>query len=198
MLPAVADRPHGGPNAVALDGDWSLEILRHKRLGLICSIRCPGSIVIKTFDAIRQLRDAGIVFAGGFHSPMENECLDFLLRGEQPVIVCPAKGLGRPRCPARGERRSTPSGCSCFPHSATPSPAPPPPRPKPATNSSPRLCHAVLIPHASRGGKAEAIAQQILDQTQPLFTFPEDENSELLKLGPSTLRNRPDPTLYGW
>jgi predicted Rossmann fold nucleotide-binding protein DprA/Smf involved in DNA uptake len=45
------------------------------------------------------------------------------------------------------------------------------------------LCHAVLIPHASRGGKAEAIAQQILDQTQPLFTFPEDEKSELLKLG---------------
>ena len=124
------------PSPLAAIG--SLQILRHQRLGLICSIRCPGSIVIKTFDAIRQLRDAGIVLAGGFHSPMENECLDFLLRGEQPVIVCPAKGLGRPRCPARGERRSTPSGCSCFPHSATPSPAPPPPRPKPATNSSPR------------------------------------------------------------
>ena len=47
-----------------------VEILRHNRLGLICSIRCPGSIVIKTFDAIRELRDAGIVVAGGFHSPL--------------------------------------------------------------------------------------------------------------------------------
>jgi len=45
------------------------------------------------------------------------------------------------------------------------------------------LCHAVLIPHASPGGKAEAIAPRILVQSQPLFTFPEDENTELLKLG---------------
>jgi hypothetical protein len=57
-------------------------ILRQKCMGLICSVRCPGSIVIKTFDAIRELRDAGIIVAGGFHSPMEKECLDFLLRGQ--------------------------------------------------------------------------------------------------------------------
>ena len=29
-----------------------VEILRHNRLRLICSIRCPGSIVIKIVDAI--------------------------------------------------------------------------------------------------------------------------------------------------
>ncbi len=56
------------------------QILRRVHLGLICSVSCPGSVVIKTYDAIRQLRDAGIVVAGGFHSPMERECLDFLLR----------------------------------------------------------------------------------------------------------------------
>lgn len=65
-------------------------------MGLICSVQCPGSIVIKTFDAVRELRDSGIVVAGGFHSPMEKECLDFLLRGEQPVIVCPANSGTRP------------------------------------------------------------------------------------------------------
>jgi len=93
----------------------SPEILRHRRLGLICSIRCPGSIVIKTFDAIRELRDAGIVVAGGFHSPMEEECLDFLLRGEQPVIVCPPKGLARPRLPRVW--RAVTAGCWHQPHS---------------------------------------------------------------------------------
>ena len=30
---------------------------------------------------------------GGFHSPMERECLDILLRGSQPVIMCAAKRL---------------------------------------------------------------------------------------------------------
>jgi hypothetical protein len=54
-------------------------------------VRCSGSIVNKTFDAIRELRDAGIVVVVGFHSPMKKECLNFLLRGEQPVIVCPPK-----------------------------------------------------------------------------------------------------------
>ncbi len=74
-------------------------MLRRKFLGLICSVRCPGSVVIKTFDAIRELRDAGVMVAGGFHSPMEKECLEFLLRGVQPMIVVLAKGLGRPRLP---------------------------------------------------------------------------------------------------
>ena len=48
------------------------EILRHHLLGLVCSIQCPGSIVIETLDAIRTLRDAGVAVVGGFHSPMED------------------------------------------------------------------------------------------------------------------------------
>jgi hypothetical protein len=48
--------------------------------------------VIATYDAIRELRDAGVIVAGGFHSPMEGECLDFLLCGAQPVVLCPACG----------------------------------------------------------------------------------------------------------
>ena len=76
------------PNVLGLLGDP--RILQHVQLALICSVSCPGSVVIKTYDAIRDLRDAGIVVAGGFHSPMERECLDFLLRGAQPVVLCPA------------------------------------------------------------------------------------------------------------
>ncbi len=70
-----------------------LAVLRRRLLGFICSIQCPGNIVIKTLDAIRALRDAGVTVIGGFHSPMERECLDILLRGSQPVTLCAAKGL---------------------------------------------------------------------------------------------------------
>lgn len=84
------------PDGVDVHGVGDRAILWRKCLGLICSVQCPGSIVIKTFDAIRELRDAGVVVVGGFHSPMEKECLEFLLRGEQPVIVVLAKGLSRP------------------------------------------------------------------------------------------------------
>ena len=48
-------------------------ILRNQLLGLICSIQCPGSIIIKTFDVIRGLRDEKVIMIGGFHSPMERE-----------------------------------------------------------------------------------------------------------------------------
>ena len=59
---------------------------------IICSVSCPGGVVIKTYDAVRELRDAGVFVAGGFHSPVERGCLDFLLRGAQPVVLCPACG----------------------------------------------------------------------------------------------------------
>ncbi len=45
------------------------------------------------------------------------------------------------------------------------------------------LADAVLVPHASPGGKAESVARHILERGQPLFTFEDDENAGLLKLG---------------
>jgi predicted Rossmann fold nucleotide-binding protein DprA/Smf involved in DNA uptake len=160
----------------------SLEILRPQRLGLICSVRCPGGIVIKTFDAVRQLRDAGVVVAGGFHSPMEKDCLDFLLRGEQPVIVCPPKGLARPRLP-RLWRAAVDAGrllvLSPFPLAVTRTTGA---QARARNEFLAALSHAVLIPHASPGGKAEAVARRILDRDQPLFTL-DDEDTELRKLG---------------
>jgi hypothetical protein len=58
------------PSCVHLMGEAA--ILRHRLVGLVCSIQCPGSIVIETLDAIRTLRDAGVVVVGGFHSLMED------------------------------------------------------------------------------------------------------------------------------
>ena len=164
-------------------GIGNQSILGQKYLGLICSVQCPGSVVIKTFDAIRELRDAGIVVAGGFHSPMEKECLDFLLRGEQPVIVVLAKGLDRPRLPEpwrvaidagrllllspfRDDVRRTTKA-----HAQT------------RNEFVTARATAVLIPHASPGGKAELIARNVLERAQPLFTFEDEESKGLLQLG---------------
>jgi len=44
----------------------------------------PGSIVLKTFDAITRMRDDGKILIGGFHSVMEWECLGILLRAASP------------------------------------------------------------------------------------------------------------------
>ena len=64
---------------------WAIgdvKILSNLLLGLLCSIRCPGRVIVQTYDLARTLRDAGVPVIGGFQSPMEKECLDFLLHGK--------------------------------------------------------------------------------------------------------------------
>src|SRR5947209_16094883 len=86
------------PPAIAVLGNQAL--LQSGPLGFFCSIRCPGAAILKTYDLARRWRDAGVAVIGGFHSPMEKECLTFLLRGTQPALVCPARGLQGMRLPA--------------------------------------------------------------------------------------------------
>ena len=70
-----------------------LQPLDQHKTGFFCSSQCPGSIILKTFDAITQMRDEGQILIGGFHSVMEWECLGILLRGLQPVIWVPARSI---------------------------------------------------------------------------------------------------------
>ena len=64
----------------------NFDILQQKPLGLFCSVKCPGNLILKTYDLARELRDKGVPVISGFHSPMEKECLSLLLRGKQPII----------------------------------------------------------------------------------------------------------------
>jgi predicted Rossmann fold nucleotide-binding protein DprA/Smf involved in DNA uptake len=78
----------------------NLEILDRPLLGFFCSARCPGNVIIETYDMVLALREAGVPVISGFHSPMEKECLNLLLRGRQPVVICPARSILRMRIPA--------------------------------------------------------------------------------------------------
>jgi hypothetical protein len=60
---------------------------------LLCSHRLPGDLILATYDLARALREGGVPVIGGFHAPMEREALRFLLRGQQPIIHVPARGL---------------------------------------------------------------------------------------------------------
>src|SRR5690348_12573481 len=104
----------GAPQAITARGD--LAILQRPALALFCSIACPGDVILQTYDLARDLRDAGVTVAGGFHAPMERECLHLLLRGTQPIVVCPAREWRAPLAEGRllllspfgeGSRRAT-------------------------------------------------------------------------------------------
>jgi hypothetical protein len=77
----------------------NLDILNRNLLGLFCSIRCPGNIILKTYDLARSSRDAGITVISGFHSPIEKDVFDLLLGGSQPLVVCPARSIENMRIP---------------------------------------------------------------------------------------------------
>ena len=82
---------NGAPKTISAGGD--LALLRPATLALFCSVKCPGNLIQQTYDLAQKLRAAGVTVIGGFHSPMERECLRILLRSPHPVIVCPARGL---------------------------------------------------------------------------------------------------------
>jgi hypothetical protein len=69
------------------------EILKRQWLGLFRSVKCPGDLILRTYDLARALRDAGVPVIGGFHTPIEKDCLDLLLRGRQPVVICLARDI---------------------------------------------------------------------------------------------------------
>lgn len=85
------------PAELILLGDKNL--LRSRKTALFCSARTPGDAILRAHDAARRMRDEGVTVISGFHSPIERECLRILLRGRQPVIVCPARAIEALRVP---------------------------------------------------------------------------------------------------
>jgi predicted Rossmann fold nucleotide-binding protein DprA/Smf involved in DNA uptake len=77
----------------------NLDLLALPKTALFCSVRCPGNVVLPTYDQAAKWRDAGRCVFSGFHSPVEKECLRILLRGTPPIILCPARALPQ-RIPA--------------------------------------------------------------------------------------------------
>lgn len=71
----------------------NLDLLSQPMTALFCSARCPGNVILHAYDQAAQWRDAGHCVISGFHSPVEKECLRILLRGDPPIIICPARAL---------------------------------------------------------------------------------------------------------
>jgi hypothetical protein len=163
-------------------------ILDRPSLGILCSRRCPGDVIIQTYDAIRAVRDAGIAVAGGFHSSMEKECLEFLLRGDAPVVVMPARSIRDMRVPAEWRphiERGRLAVVSPFAE-----------RIRRPTREVSRVRNevlaaystAILVPHATPGGQADGIAHAALQRRQVILTFDLDPNRAMIENGAGVLR----------
>ena len=50
-------------------------------------------MVLPIYDWAKQMREQGKCVVSGFHSALERDVLDILLRGEQPIIIAAARAL---------------------------------------------------------------------------------------------------------
>lgn len=80
------------------------ELLTLSKTALFCSGRCPGDAILAAYDRAQQWREEGRCVISGFHSAIERECLNILLRGLQPVVICPARSIENMRIPGIWKR----------------------------------------------------------------------------------------------
>ena len=150
---------------------------------LFCSSKCPGEIILKTHDLAQEFRNAGIPTISGYHSPVEQECLRVLLRGSQPILLCPARSIENMRLkPAWKEALSKERLLilSIFPSRH---------RRSTAALAHQRnafvaaLADKICIAHAAADSKILEFAQMVLAWGKPVFTFETPANDALFQLG---------------
>ena len=171
------------PEIIWARGNTALFERQDTRWALFCSSQCPGEIILKTHELAQQFQKSGIPTIGGYHSPVEWECLRVLLRGSQPIIICPARGIENMRLKPEWKRGLSESRLlilSIFDSRY---------RRSTATLASQRnafvaaLADKVLIAHASEESQTLQFARVVSEWDKPLFTFDTQANKSLLQLG---------------
>jgi hypothetical protein len=73
--------------------EGELSILNSHKTAFLCSRQAPAEAVLRCYDWAIAMREAGRCVIGGFHSPLEQDVLHYLLKGSQPVILVLARGM---------------------------------------------------------------------------------------------------------
>lgn len=160
-----------------------MDILSRPSIGLLCSVRCPGSLILMTYEFAKKTPHDGAAVIGGFHSPMERTCLDTLLARHVPVICCPGRRLnerGIPRAWDAALAEGRLLVLSPFVESQ-----------RHVTRSLARqrnsfvaaLANVLFVPYAVSGGYTEAVVRSCLHRGKPVCTFRDEENHHLGALG---------------
>ncbi|HLO00864.1 MAG TPA: DNA-processing protein DprA, partial [Pyrinomonadaceae bacterium] len=161
----------------------NIDLLKSEPLALFCSNKCPGSLILRTYDLAQKLREEGRSVISGFHSPVERECLNILLRGNGPIIACPARGLERMRIHAEYQEPLNQNRLlllSPFSEKVL--------RADSGTATARNavvaaLARDVFVAHAEAGSKTAILCNNIMKWKKDLHTLDNPTNDWLLALG---------------
>ena len=159
---------------------------------LFCSKKCPGELILKTHDLAQRFKERGIPTIGGYHSPIEQECLRVLLRGVQPILLCPARSIENMRLKSvwrdafAKERLLILSPFESRYNRQTEALA------NRRNAFVAALADKIYIAHAAEGGKTLKFAEKVIAEGKSVFTFETPANEALFQLG----AERMEPSLY--
>ena len=166
----------------------NLDILNRNLLGFFCSVKCPGDIILKTYDLARSFRDAGIPVISGFHSPIEKDVFTFLLSGSQPLVVCPARSIGNMRIPNAWKEAIDNGRLLVL------SPFKKKHKRVTASLSEQRnrmvamLAKEAFFPYAAAGSRSKNLSQDIIRAGKQIFTFGDTANESLIAMGAKPIK----------
>ncbi|MCX7847791.1 MAG: DNA-processing protein DprA [bacterium] len=188
--PAYPARLHAllGPDAppqLGLAGNRAL--LQERTLSLFCSIRCPGAMILQTYQLMRTLRRCRLAVISGFHSPMERECLRTLANGTAGIVWCLAKSLAAFRLSGEWQ--------PLFESGRLLLVAPFPPHVTRITKATAlfrnrvaaALADDAFLPYAAAGGRTEKFCQELLAWDKTVFTLAAPENAGIVERGAHAL-----------
>ena len=69
------------------------ELLKLPKTAFFCSRTIPAEEILRTYDWAMEQRKNGRCIISGFHSTIERDVLEILLKGSQPIIWVLARGL---------------------------------------------------------------------------------------------------------
>lgn len=173
------------PPPLTVLGNASL--LRLSLSGLISSADTPADLILPTLDLIVEARRNSLPLIAGFQSSLERTCLAILLRGDAPLVVCPARSINGTKVglswrePLQAGRMLV---VSRFQNGAK----------RPSVRLGilrnelvAALADRLLVIHAGSGSRAFRTSVMALEHGIPLYCFDHPKNRDLLLLGAERL-----------
>jgi predicted Rossmann fold nucleotide-binding protein DprA/Smf involved in DNA uptake len=161
----------------------NLAILKTRLIGFFCSSKCPGNVIVQIYDLARTLRDSSISVISSFHTPMERECLDLLLRGTQPVVICPARNIERMRLPTAWQIPIAEGHLLILSPFSVPHRRPTADLAEQRNRFVSTLADTVVIAHAHSGSKIDRLYTWSMALGKRVYTLDLPENANLMHHG---------------
>jgi len=168
------------PEQLAISGP---ELLNNKILGIVCSVECPGTVIMEGYHFFKKLSRCTVTILSGFHSPMEKECLMSLNYGIATAIWCLAKPLELFKLSKAFEPMLITDRIAFL--------SPFDEKVLRITKDSSVYCNLTVaalsdelfIPYAKQKGKCAKLAEQALNWSKLIFTLDVPENKWLINAG---------------